>query len=55
MPLGEDARKVEPVAVSLRAYRDPEVVSLYASLNYLTACERLLFDTYRRRAWRFLM
>lgn len=46
MPLGEDARKVESVAVSLRAYRDPEVVSLYASLNYLTACERLLFDTY---------
>ncbi|MGH9504265.1 MAG: class I SAM-dependent methyltransferase [Terriglobales bacterium] len=33
-------------AANLHIYRSPEVVSHYASLDYLTACERLLFDTY---------
>jgi ubiquinone/menaquinone biosynthesis C-methylase UbiE len=31
---------------NLRTYRVPEVASHYASLNYLTPCERLLFRTY---------
>lgn len=33
-------------AVNLQAYRIPEVASHYAALNYLTPCERLLFQTY---------
>jgi ubiquinone/menaquinone biosynthesis C-methylase UbiE len=46
MTFRTQAAPVEPRAVNLRAYRNPEVVSHYASLDYLTACERLLFDTY---------
>lgn len=36
----------EPKATNLRIYRDPEVVSHYAALEYLTACEKFIFDTY---------
>jgi ubiquinone/menaquinone biosynthesis C-methylase UbiE len=50
MPLRAQAAPVEPGAANLRrhrgGYRDPEVVSHYGSLDYLTACERHLFDTY---------
>ena len=46
MPLRAQAAPVEPKAANLEVYRKPEVVSHYASLDYLTACERLLFDTY---------
>jgi ubiquinone/menaquinone biosynthesis C-methylase UbiE len=46
MPLRAQAAPVEPKAANLQVYRNPEVVSHYASLDYLTACERLLFDTY---------
>ena len=38
--------RVENEAANLPVYRDPEVVSHYAALNYLTPCERLLFDQY---------
>ncbi len=31
---------------NLQIYNAPEVVAHYAALNYLTACERLLFQTY---------
>lgn len=31
---------------NLAIYQDSEVVAHYAGLEYLTACERLLFDTY---------
>jgi SAM-dependent methyltransferase len=31
---------------NLEAYNSPEVTSYYSSLNYLTPCERLLFDEY---------
>lgn len=34
--------------LNLRAYNAPEVASHYASLNYLTPCEQLLFRTYLR-------
>ncbi len=46
MPLRAQSARVETKASNLQAYRDPEVVSHYAALDYLTACERLLFDTY---------
>jgi ubiquinone/menaquinone biosynthesis C-methylase UbiE len=46
MPMRAHAAREEQEAANLRVYRDPEVVSLYASLDYLTACERLLFATY---------
>jgi ubiquinone/menaquinone biosynthesis C-methylase UbiE len=46
MPLRAQAPAVEPKAANLQVYRDPAVVSHYASLNYLTASERHLFDTY---------
>ena len=46
MPLRAHSAQVETKAANLQVYRDPEVVSHYASLDYLTACERLLFDTY---------
>jgi ubiquinone/menaquinone biosynthesis C-methylase UbiE len=50
MPLRAQTASVEPEAANLRrysgGYRDPEVVSHYGSLDYLTACERHLFDTY---------
>lgn len=31
---------------NLQVYSAPPVVSYYASLDYLTPCERLLFDGY---------
>ena len=31
---------------SLKTYRGPELISHYASLDYLTPCERFLFDIY---------
>jgi ubiquinone/menaquinone biosynthesis C-methylase UbiE len=40
--------QVKTTAANLQVYRDPEVVSHYAALDYLTPCERLLFDTYIR-------
>jgi len=46
MPLRAQAAPREPKAANLEVYRKPEVVSHYASLDYLTACERLLFNTY---------
>jgi ubiquinone/menaquinone biosynthesis C-methylase UbiE len=46
MPLRTKAAPVEKKAANLQVYRGPEVVSHYASLKYLTACERHLFDTY---------
>jgi ubiquinone/menaquinone biosynthesis C-methylase UbiE len=46
MPLRAESARGETKAANLQAYRDPEVVSHYTSLDYLTACERLLFDTY---------
>jgi SAM-dependent methyltransferase len=46
MPLRAQSSGVETTAAKLQAYRDPEVVSHYAALDYLTACERLLFDTH---------
>jgi SAM-dependent methyltransferase len=33
-------------AANLSVYRDTEVVAHYAGLDYLSPCERLLFDTY---------
>lgn len=42
------AARVAPETANLRVYRDPEVVAHYASLDYLTPCERFLFDTYLR-------
>lgn len=48
MPLRAEAARVETKAANLQVYRDPEVVSHYAALNYLTPCELLLFDTYIR-------
>ena len=46
MPLRSQSARVETKASNLQAYRTAEVVSHYAALDYLTACERLLFDTY---------
>jgi ubiquinone/menaquinone biosynthesis C-methylase UbiE len=46
MPLRAHAAQVEPKAPDLLLYRNPDVVSHYASLGYLTDCERHLFDTY---------
>ena len=46
MPLPAQSARGETRAANLQAYRDPQVVSHYAELEYLTACERLLFDTY---------
>ncbi len=46
MPLRAQAARVGPEAANLEVYRNPAVVSHYASLQYLTAAERLLFDTY---------
>jgi ubiquinone/menaquinone biosynthesis C-methylase UbiE len=34
------------VETNLQVYGSPDVVSYYASLDYLTPCERLLFDCY---------
>src|SRR5580704_19256322 len=33
---------------NIYTYNSPEIASYYAALNYLTACERLLFDKYLR-------
>jgi SAM-dependent methyltransferase len=38
----------DPTDPNLRAYNSPEVTAYYSALNYLTPCERLLFDTYLR-------
>lgn len=46
MRLREQAAPVEEKAVNLLVYRNPEVVSHYASLEHLTACERHVFDIY---------
>jgi ubiquinone/menaquinone biosynthesis C-methylase UbiE len=46
MQLRSQAARVETKAANLHVYRDPAVVSHYASLDYLTPCERFLFDTY---------
>ena len=46
MPLRIQAERVGPKAANLELYRNPKVVSHYAALDYLTACERLLFNTY---------
>jgi ubiquinone/menaquinone biosynthesis C-methylase UbiE len=46
MPLRAQAESDQSKATNLGVYRNPEVVSQYASLDYLTACERHLFDTY---------
>jgi ubiquinone/menaquinone biosynthesis C-methylase UbiE len=37
---------VQEEVVNLETYRVPEVASHYATLNYLTPCEQLLFRTY---------
>lgn len=37
---------VQEETLNLRTYRVPEVASHYAALNYLTACEQLLFRTH---------
>jgi hypothetical protein len=37
---------VQAEVVNLQTYRIPEVASYYAALNYLTPCERLLFQSY---------
>jgi len=37
---------VQADAANLQTYRIPEVASYYAALNYLTPCERLLFQSY---------
>lgn len=44
MPLRAQSESVQPQVANLGVYRDPEVVSHYASLDYLTACEGHLFD-----------
>jgi len=46
MPLRAQNASIQPNAPNLQVYRDPKVVSHYASLDYLTACERHLFDSY---------
>ncbi len=33
-------------------YNSSEVTEYYAALDYLTPCERLLFDEYLQRGWR---
>ncbi len=38
--------RVQPAEASSTIYRGPELVSHYASLDYLTPCERFLFDLY---------
>src|ERR1700689_5122670 len=39
---------------NVRVYSSPEVAQYYASLNYLTACERLLFEQYLRPGMKIL-
>jgi ubiquinone/menaquinone biosynthesis C-methylase UbiE len=41
-------------AVNLRTYGIPSVASYYAALNYLTPCEKLLFQTYVKPGMRVL-
>ncbi len=54
MPSRAQSARVETRAANLPAYRDPQVVSHYAELDYLTACERLLFDTYLKASMAIL-
>jgi ubiquinone/menaquinone biosynthesis C-methylase UbiE len=44
MPMRAQAARVESKVANLEVYRNPEVVSHYASLQYLTPCEQYLFD-----------
>jgi ubiquinone/menaquinone biosynthesis C-methylase UbiE len=44
--LSTETIPVQEEALNLRTYLVPEVASHYAGLNYLTRCERLLFQTY---------
>jgi SAM-dependent methyltransferase len=44
--LRETVLKKIPEDPNLAAFNSPEVTSYYSSLNYLTPCERLLFDEY---------
>src|SRR5260221_405642 len=46
--------QVETKAANLQVYRDPEVVSHYAALSYLTPCEHLLFETYVKPGMKIL-
>ena len=46
MPIRAEAEQVETKTANLQVYRDPDVVSHYAALDYLTECEGLLFDAY---------
>ena len=46
LPIRAEAEQMERKAANLQVYRDPDVVSHYAALDYLTPCERLLFDSY---------
>ena len=45
MPVRTQTAQVQPQAANWRVYTNPEVASHYASLNYLTPCETLLFDS----------
>jgi SAM-dependent methyltransferase len=47
-PLRETVLKNIPEDPNLATFNSPEVTSYYSSLNYLTPCERLLFDEYLR-------
>lgn len=42
-----------PGTANLQIYNTPNVASHYASLDYLTPCERFLFDSYLRPVWTF--
>jgi ubiquinone/menaquinone biosynthesis C-methylase UbiE len=44
--MNTETMPVREEAPNLRTYRVPEVASHYATLNYLTPCEQLLFRTY---------
>ncbi len=46
MRVSTETAQVQAQAANLRVYADPEVVSHYASLDYLTPCERFLFDSF---------
>jgi SAM-dependent methyltransferase len=41
-----NARAGRSAETNLKVYAAPQVVSYYASLDYITPCERLLFDSY---------
>jgi SAM-dependent methyltransferase len=44
--LSAETLPVQGDVFNLQTYRIPEVASYYAALNYLTPCERLLFQSY---------